>query len=402
MQLHSTGQAHRTQAATLERERRQPTAKYPLPILHPKDAKTPRPVRDGAHTSVCDCLPKNSDSVPGLAGYEDKQDLHNPEKHERERNSTPSIEASGASDSDLGGVASSKNGYPEELDKSHTEEERPLEVACPSFFAVAGRCECNHHFARETYCGREWCPICGAKGSGIHDRRKARWYPKLQQCREVGYMVVTVPPEKREDYRSKQTLAKLGKAVKRLLCRNGIERGVRRWHFFGDVEGDQVPEYHPHLNALVDHGYIEPERLERIKRGLATILGVSVDRVNLHYEYTSEVPLILHWIKYVTRATFLDWRWDEGLARELLGFRNATPWGKWNGEKVWDVPARPESSDSESCAEVRQIADLEENRCPFDGSPIVWKGYVLRDKLTHPTERKWYKLGGGYWAKGGG
>ena len=364
--------------------------------------------------SVCHRLPDRPQSEPVPSVIEEHPELHSLLSSLDGRDSIPSLEASRANDHGLSiespttEAAGGQEYYPEESAKSHTEEEKPLDVCCPSFFTIAGRCECNHQFAKETFCGREWCRICGVNGSDMHERRKSRWYPKLQQCETLGYGVITIPPESRDEFRKAKALSKFGTAVTRLLKRNDLDRGVRRWHFFGEQEGDQVPEFHPHINFLVDEGYIEPERLESIKRGLSRILGVSVDRVNVHYEYSSSVPLKLHWIKYVTRATFLDWRWDEGLARELVGFRNATPWGIWKDKEgnhfppVWDIPVRP---DGDSCAEVRQVADLEENRCPFDGTPITWKGFILRDSLTDRQRgNRWYRIGGGYWtnAKGVG
>lgn len=395
MHPHTSRQPHKAQGATVERERRPTTAKHPLPILHPKDA------RAHAAASVCEELPSRLHSEPDPPTYEEHQELHSFLEHLDGRNSPPSLESGFANRSGLVELPSSTApaSYPEESAKTHTEDERPLEVCCPSFFTIAGRCECNHHFAKETYCGREWCPTCRESGSPAHQRRKARWFPKLQQLRQVGYLVVTVPPEIRDRYRTKKVLGKVGTSIKRLLDRQGLSRGLRRWHWFGDQVGVQVPEYHPHLNCLVDHGFLEERRLEGIRRGLARILGVGVERINLHYEYSSEVPQILHWVKYVTRPTFLDWRWDEGLARELMGFRNCSTWGRWDGEAVWQVPSGPEG---ESCEELRQVADLEESRCPFDGTPVTWKGFLLRDKLTHPTERRWYRIGGGYWTKGAG
>jgi len=173
--------------------------------------------------------------------------------------------------------------------------------------------------------------------------------------------------------------------------------------------GQEAPQYHPHLNCLVDHGYLEERKLEAIRGGLARILKVSVDRVNLHYEYSDEVPQILHWIKYVLRATFLDYTWDEKLARELVGFRNAAPWGKWLGEDgehlpgVWSVPEGPAG---EECHETRQAADLEASRCPYCKTKITWSGFITQDRLRHKGERlaefAWHRIGGAYWSQGAG
>lgn len=63
------------------------------------------------------------------------------------------------------------------------------------------------------------------------------------------------------------------------------------------------------------------------------------------YHYFESVSEKVYALRYVTRATFLDWRWDEATARELHGFRNQLWWGSklWEQEPVWsldDLPGR--------------------------------------------------------------
>lgn len=279
------------------------------------------------------------------------------------------------------------SGYPESIAKTQREGER----ACGAWARV-GYCGNGHAFAKQLLCGREWCPTCGEEGSPAHRRRKARWYPKVQQIREMGYFVVTIPPEVRERYRTKEALGKLGSALTRLMKRHGFSRGLRRMHFFGEPNGQEAPQYHPHWNLLVEAGHLQKAKLEAIKQDLARVLGVDLDRVNARYGYTSDPRRMLHRVKYVTRATFRVREWDEDLAGELWGFRNGSTWGKWEGPRVWEIP-----EEGESCHETRLLAALEEGRCPHCGDPVHWG-----DVFSWPAGwgRVWEDLGAGYWARG--
>jgi hypothetical protein len=215
----------------------------------------------------------------------------------------------------------------------------------------------------------------------------------MQQVGSLGYLVLTIPPEVRANYRTKKALGQVGTAVKRLLKRGGFSRGLRRWHFFGDQVGQEPPQYHPHLNCLVEGGHVSKSKLEALKRGCAAILGVPVERVNLRYRYATTVPAKLHRIKYVLRSTFKNWRWDPGLAHELVGFRNSSWWGRWEDQPAWEIP---EGEERDGCHELRQVGELEKGRCPFDGSRIEWGKGMLVELLLDP---RWSKIGGGYWRR---
>jgi len=207
------------------------------------------------------------------------------------------------------------------------------------------------------------------------------------QAVSLVYVVVTVPPEVRGRYRTKKALGKLGTAFKRMMERHGFERGLRRWHFFGEGKGQESRQFHPHLNLLVEGRWLSKEKLAALKASVGRILRVDVSRVNLKARFCDTPRKILHRVKYITRATFLDWRWDEELARELVGFRNSSSWGSWDEAPAWDLPAAEEGWRS-----GYRVAMLEHGVCPEDGTAIVWGGVVRR--VGAPT---WGHLGAGYW-----
>ena len=283
-----------------------------------------------------------------------------------------------------------------------------LELACPSW-GMFGECQKGHHYAKELICGREWCRSCGGKQGKNHQRRKSGWLPRATQMRQMGYFVITIPPELRTNFRSLDVLRTFGIAVKKAMKRHGFARGLRRWHWFGEdhpghgLQGDGLPVYHPHLNLLVEAGWLPFSKLQAIRRSVAKILRVSLARVVVHYEFASSVSEMLHMVKYVLRPTFSCWEWDPEMAYNVIGFRHTLPWGTWH-EKVWDgdtgkykngdyLPPVWEVPAADS--DLLKVVPLEHGRCPVDGTEVTWGEVRAANLLVTPW---WADVGGGYWA----
>lgn len=251
-------------------------------------------------------------------------------------------------------------------------------------FAVKAQCERwpgepVHEVAKIIVCNREWCARCGVnaepgvKGSMAHQRRIARWLPKMMQLEKAGYLTYTFPLELRSALRDPAELSYLSIALKRSLVRLGFKRGLRRWHFFGDPPADgSFPIYHPHLNVGLDAGYIDPALLEAIKLSFARILkrryGYAGNPV-AEYHFRTGPAELYHMVRYITRATFKNALWDEQLSLALQGFRNQASWGKWDGESVWE----PEPEDLAPSLEAQAVTA---GQCPGEHSRPVkldWK-----------------------------
>ncbi len=134
--------------------------------------------------------------------------------------------------------------------------------------------------------------------------------------------------------------------------------------------------------------------LRSIRREYSNMLGVKL--AIAEYHYLGSVPEKVHALKYVTRATFLDWTWDADMARELHGFRNQLWWGskEWSREPVWsldDLSGEREAGESDS--DTRAVASLENGECPYDGLPIDWGRFLPMSVLPELGGRE---LGGGY------
>ncbi|GAI60475.1 unnamed protein product, partial [marine sediment metagenome] len=202
--------------------------------------------------------------------------------------------------------------------------------------ALLGEDENGNRIAKRIVCGREWCENCRDIS---HRRRIARVLPRLFQIDEMGYLVITFPLKVRWLMRDPQVLALIGKKVRRLLRKRGYRKVYTRWHFFGE-HGEK---YHPHLNVLCDGGYLTPEELASLKDLICrkllspTMRKIGGSKMVIHYDYTQEAKRKVHWIKYVTKASFRDIEWDEALAHKLYGFHNGCFAGTWNDPPKWKL-----------------------------------------------------------------
>ena len=281
--------------------------------------------------------------------------------------------------------------YLELYAKRSAELASKFESNCPAYF-IQGNCEDGHRFAKVLYCGKEWCSNCGQEWSKPHQRRFSRWLCKVTQIQTMGYFVFTLPMEVRENFRSKKQLSWLGSAIQNLLKSYGYERGLRRWHFFGDKTND----WHPHLNVIVDGAYASESKLERIKQSYSALLGVEIADVN--YRYRKSPGEKVHTLKYVTRATFKDYKWDLEMADELHGFRNQLWWGhkKWNEAPAWSLEDLDEKAQLElESLDSQAVESLENGECPHCHKPIEWGNVQPIGVLDEITNKR--DLGGGYY-----
>lgn len=273
------------------------------------------------------------------------------------------------------------------------------EAPCAS--VIVGECDkCGQRVLKVIYCGKEWCPACGQEGSPTHIDRYAGWLKKAKQLQSIGYFVITWPEKYRKQKDRLYSTAGLrktsdkvveilaGKRSGRLGRTNGyFTRGLARWHWFGDTPG----KYHPHLNILVESGFIQPEKLEEIKAALRQ--GLDCPGMVINYEYRSTPAQMAHTVRYVTRPTFLDREWDPYLAKELfetkqlikayeddpkswqknhpgedlyvtVPFRNSRTWGKWTGAPAWSMAG------DEKYEKINSLRNL--GACPSCNNKMRW------------------------------
>lgn len=275
-------------------------------------------------------------------------------------------------------------------------------------------CDCKARYAKELVCNKEWCEICGDDDSIAHNRRFLRWLTKIRQFKTMGYFVFTLPEEIRGRYRTKKDLARWGHDVQEILKNHGYDRGLRRLHYFGDKSS----KWHPHLNILVESGFIDGKALDSIKTEYAELLQVPI--ADVFYEYRKSPGEMVHTLKYVTRATFRNYEWDEEMALELHGFRNMVVWGRpdridketgeileneWrdragdlsDSDAVWSVEDL-DQEDQEILDEidVKAVQSIGSGICPECGRELKWSdalpSVLLKEVVKTPLGVGYYRL----------
>jgi hypothetical protein len=195
---------------------------------------------------------------------------------------------------------------------------------------MRAECEhCGYKYWVRVPCSREWCPECGKPGSLYHRRlyfQVLHYALQMWAMRgAVGYLVITCTEELRERWKDPEELRKFQEYIRRMLKREGLWPALYRWHF----AGDKGRRWYPHLNLLFPLGYIEKEKLERIRRLIERRTGIKM----IKYGYTRSVSKIRHLARYVSRPT-----WNLQDEVEPAKFKYFRKWGVWGKDKM--APAR--------------------------------------------------------------
>lgn len=325
-----------------------------------------------------------------------------------------------------------------EIERNRVVVERQKARQCPSHY-IHGACDNGHHYAKELNCGLEWCPVCGQKDSNAHKRRFASFVDKARRTKHLALMVIELPLSSRNKWRYRRSLESVGKIVTSVINGNyevqrlrsqGVmlragevaeikakypSRGMRRYHYFGDVKaeldqlrlnfetisddsGEDLPETtvksNIHLNLLLDSAFIPKPFLKHIVYLLREALGEP--KLIVNYGYTRDIGRMVHMVKYTTRATFRDITWDEWLAGQLYGFRNMRSWGVWKDDYAWSLDDLPDEALKEvEGVNYDAIKSLGESICYKDMLPIKWSSPRPIFELANMPIKQ--DLGAGYY-----
>lgn len=253
---------------------------------------------------------------------------------------------------------------------------------------ISGKCSNGHHFAKEIICGKEYCKDCGQNESTAHNRRIARWWPKVMGIPKLTYLVITVPDVIRGRFKDAKVLRQFTNYVIEKLKRMGFPYGLTAWHWFGDCpnckEGCNPQtgevckvcfgtgagrEWKPHLNVFINQGYLSKPDFIAFKdeiaidviRWMSNKFKVSNLKKNVHANYCKSDGQKVHRLKYVLRSTHRIY--NREIAELLKGFRARIIWGK----KFFPKPKM------ESTGEIKQALDIQKSICPCCGDRINWK-----------------------------
>ncbi|GAI05908.1 unnamed protein product, partial [marine sediment metagenome] len=202
-----------------------------------------------------------------------------------------------------------------------------------------------------------------------------------------------------------------------------FSRGLGRWHWFGEK---RPGKWNPHLNVLVDvqrlseqkreavqaavdqrkeelradkqtkkvgkelrgiefyekgiSGYLPAPLLKAIQADLRVALNVP-DLI-VHYSYCDKPGQIIQKVRYITRATFLDYEWNPYMADELFDFRNVRWWGNWKGDPVWQL----NQVEGEDVSGLGAVTNLQKGVCSDCGRPLKVLYHNPKGKPVHWTK----------------
>lgn len=252
---------------------------------------------------------------------------------------------------------------------------------------VSGRCATGHMYASNVICGKEYCEDCGKDGSPQHQKRFNRWLPKVKSLESCGFFVFTLPKQLWGSYMNKIRLSAFRTALKNKLKRIGFDRGLMRWHLYGDCHtcnghGCNVckytgagKEYKPHLNVIVEWGFMDNINENAIMLSIKQFVKDYLKKkhqltllnpvINYSYADKKNEKTISHQVKYITRATFRIY--EQSAAEILKNYRLTTTWGTF--KPVYSTITKDEK--------------LDNSICPKCDKPIIWSGFKHEINFTH-------------------
>ena len=169
-------------------------------------------------------------------------------------------------------------------------------------------CDNGHDFYFRKYCGREYCPICGAKNSYYHNRRTMRAGEHFIWAVTWGNLTFTMPKEvsaMRLDKSRLRKLQKLAWEVSRDVF--GIEGAGVTVHLLGrEGEGLHVHfEVLFHMIGTFNRGKVDPEKIGRVKALWAEKLnaefGLKLETTSVRYSFAATHPRKWHKLNYIHR-----------------------------------------------------------------------------------------------------
>ncbi|MDD5061919.1 MAG: hypothetical protein WC329_06935 [Candidatus Omnitrophota bacterium] len=189
-------------------------------------------------------------------------------------------------------------GYVEDAEKLSSCALRFEHWACPN----------GHDFYFRKYCGREYCPVCGAKGSYYHNRRVTRAAEHFIWAVTWGNLTFTMPKEISQRHLDKSQLRKLQnmawEVTERILKTEGASVTVH-------LLGDRSPGLHVHFEVLFhrigcfNKGMITRPQLKAIKKVWAILLSrefkLCIPSTDVRYSFAAARPKKWHKLNYILR-----------------------------------------------------------------------------------------------------
>lgn len=250
-------------------------------------------------------------------------------------------------------------------------------------------CDNGHDFYFRKYCGREYCPTCGAKGSYYHMRRVLRAAEHFVWPVTWGNLTMTMPREISE--------GRPGKAQLRRLQNLAWE--VARDAF--DLEGGEVVVHligrqdqglHVHFEVLFhrfgcfNKGKVEPEKIANIKKAWAQKLNeeydLKLETTDIHYSFAATHPRKWHKLMYIHRPICTEEAMlalsdqDKEYVLSLKGYQRQRWYGEMCNSKLHKFLRKRFAP-----IRIRERSMLERRVCPICQIKLRYKECLFIDEI---------------------
>jgi len=192
------------------------------------------------------------------------------------------------------------------LQSGHPEEGEKL-ARC-GLLAGHYKCPGDHDFFYRQYCGREFCPVCGQKGSYFHRRRTLRAAEHFLWAIPWGNLTFTIPKAISTSFLSKRYLSLLQKAVWE-VARDGV--GIEGAEVVIHPLGQAVGGLHIHFEVLFmiigtfGKGMVPLSVIEYIKKAWAQklneIFKLNLPTADVRYSFVTKKSKKWHKLNYIHR-----------------------------------------------------------------------------------------------------
>jgi len=269
----------------------------------------------------------------------------------------------------------------------HTEDAEKLSSCALRF--EHWQCDNGHDFYFRKYCGREYCPICGAKDSYYHNRRVMRAAEHFIWAVTWGNLTYTMPKEISERRLSKEQLRKLQKlaweATERILKVEGASVTVH-------LLGEKSEGLHVHFEVLFhkigcfNKGMITRPRLKAVKKVWALLLnkefGLSLASTDVRYSFAASRPKKWHKLSYIHRPICTEEKMlalpdaDKKYILTLKGYHRTRYFGQLANNKITEFLRKHWAP-----LKLRETPLIEKRVCPMCKTKMYYKDTVFVDEI---------------------
>lgn len=251
------------------------------------------------------------------------------------------------------------------------------------------QCENGHDFYFRKYCGREYCPICGANDSYYHNRRVMRAAEHFIWAVTWGNLTFTMPKEISQQRLGKTRLRKLQdlawQVTERILKTEGASVTVH-------LLGEKSEGLHVHFEVLFmrigcfNKGLIKKSRLKAIKKVWALLLNkefnLSLASTDVRYSFAATQPKKWHKLSYIHRPICTEEKMlelsneDKKYILSLKGYHRTRYFGQLANNKVKEFLKKHWAP-----VKLRETPLIEKRICPMCKTKMYYKDTVFADEI---------------------